>query len=270
MNGICALCLRNEKLLESHIYPRHLYKKNRMIKKKFKKSVYEITINNIDPVNVISNPDWDGHKEYLLCSLCEKKLGIYENYFSEVFLGLNPPPNKYNIKIEDIQGRSHLFRRMTNLDYTKVKLYVLSILWKLSISKSMGSGLSLSVEQRERLRVMLNTNNAGSQAEYSINISAPRIFEKGNNELIIPFIQLVYGTNVFYSVIGNYVLAINLDDSFLPTNELQTTWTECQLKTNGELLIELAEPETWKFIIFQFTGLGEVFDKHPDKFIKKY
>ena len=270
MNDICALCLGNEKLLESHIYPRHLYKKNRMIKKKFKKQVYEITIDNISPVHEISNPDWDGHKEYLLCSACEKKLGIYESYFSEVFLGVNPPPKKYGIQIENIQGRSHLFRRITNLDYTKVKLYVLSILWKLSISKTMGSGLSLKAEQRERLREMLDTGNAGSQGEYSINFSSPRIFEKGNNELIIPFIQLVYGTKVYYSVLGNYILIVNLDDSVLPTNELQMTWRECQLKTTGELLIELAEPETWKFIIFKFTGLGEVFDKHPDKFVRKY
>lgn len=146
--GICALCLNENELKKSHIYPRHFYKSSGLLGKK-KKIIYSLRMDEklsekIDDVN------FDGDKEYLLCKDCEQYLNFnYERYSAENFINKNAA--FYNSK---------------KLEYPKIKLYILSILWRCSISKKYSSGCILNDSVKEKLRSMILNNDPENQMNF--------------------------------------------------------------------------------------------------------
>jgi hypothetical protein len=66
----------------------------------------------------------DGLKEYLLCDGCEKQFNGYETYAARVLFHKNGPvlnpPSRHFV--------------LTGLDYRKLKLFQMSILWRMGVS----------------------------------------------------------------------------------------------------------------------------------------
>lgn len=114
MNDICRLCLEKKELQKSHIIPRGFFKK---LKKSSPQLFvvtqdHKITLNNSDP------------KDNLLCFDCEQFINTkYESY------GIRLLRNHQNIR----KNSDHIV--ISNFNYKKFYLFLLSIFWRASLSK---------------------------------------------------------------------------------------------------------------------------------------
>ncbi|MFM5213493.1 hypothetical protein [Aeromonas hydrophila] len=111
----CHLCQQEAELQESHIFPRSYFKKI----KSGSGQVLEITIDKDTPPS-LSNFD---PKEHLLCFECEQHISKkYEAYGTQIFR-----------KAQNIE-RENLHVKIKNFNYNKFYLFLISILWRASIS----------------------------------------------------------------------------------------------------------------------------------------
>lgn len=115
MDGVCKLCGKHKKLCLSHILPKSFTRRMRS----GAPQVVAVTVDD-KPLARKSNGE---HVEYLLCEKCEELLKKnYEDYGTRLFV------DKQNI----IEYKSHVL--ITNFDYQRYFLFIISILWRASIS----------------------------------------------------------------------------------------------------------------------------------------
>ncbi len=134
LKGRCRLCLKEGNLLtKSHIIPEFMYKSlydqhHRMVKA----IPREIAKGTGKAISVHSGEYESG----ILCRHCDGSvIGGYERYSHSVLYGgpfpEDPTPANTNFAAPD----GFTFSRCTKVNYTKFKLFLLSILWRASISK---------------------------------------------------------------------------------------------------------------------------------------
>jgi hypothetical protein len=103
-----------------------------------------------------TKPLQKGVREYLLCDKCEQQFSKYERYVSQVY---------YHKEAKDIQQNDKVFIA-EKVDYSLMKLFQLSILWRASISSLEIFGDVKLGPHEEILRTMLKTENPGKYYEY--------------------------------------------------------------------------------------------------------
>lgn len=112
--GICKLCQTEQNLCKSHIVPESFYTGKG-------KGIY---------VNIFSDRKYPqrilkGLYEPMLCKPCEDKIGIYEQYAKKILIddieSYLKYPNYYEIPQSDY-------------NYEKIKKFLLSVLWRMSVS----------------------------------------------------------------------------------------------------------------------------------------
>ena len=121
--GICAGCLQNEPLLQSHIIPEWVYK---YIYTKDHKFV-ALDADGIGSPKV----EQKGLREELLCFDCEQHLSKYENSVADLFkqiIGKQFTTASCDVLSSDIKV-------IGNYDYNSLKIFCLSVLWRLGVSK---------------------------------------------------------------------------------------------------------------------------------------
>jgi hypothetical protein len=126
---ICKLCNKDKKLLkQSHIIPDFAYKG--IYDEKHR--IYYGNFNNPERGTLIPSSPYDKN---ILCKECDGDIiGGLENYASNALYGNNLGNGK--IKISRIKSSDGLISlHIDNIDYKKFKLYILSILWRASVSK---------------------------------------------------------------------------------------------------------------------------------------
>ena len=161
-DNTCHLCQRDSELRESHIIPRSIIKMVR--DKSLNNRFYELK----DGQDRIIQ---DGPKEYLLCDGCEQKIAFYEQYFKEaVHFSRHGTEKKHD-------GKRLLIE---NLDYRKMKLFFLSILWRMSISSRPEFNVVSVKKDEERIRRMILKEEPGDSAEYPVGAIVPLI--NGRNQ----------------------------------------------------------------------------------------
>ena len=160
--GICRLCTESHELKNSHIIPSWAFKFIR--DKKLDNRFYELFNKNRTIIQ-------DGPKEYLLCDECEQQIGQYEKYFKEaVHLNRHGTDEAYE--------RGSLI--INNLDYKKIKLFFLSLLWRASVSsKPEFENVSIG-EDEEVIRRMIDAENPGFSGTLSVAAMVPLL--NGRNE----------------------------------------------------------------------------------------
>lgn len=147
----CKLCLQNKQLRQSHILPEFLYKNENLYDNQ-----HRFLRLSSDPTQP-NAMEQKGRREYLLCDDCEKLLNErYEQYAKEV---LYDKRHLYSTQLLDAEI-------LSGLDYTKFKLFQLSILWRASVSSLPEFSDAHLGEHEERIRQMLLTSDAGSVYEY--------------------------------------------------------------------------------------------------------
>src|SRR5262245_20501849 len=135
--GQCRLCLTEGSLCDSHIYSKFLY--NALYDEKHR--VYGVRP-FLDSENAVLQ---QGLREHMLCATCEQHLSRYEGYAAKVLrnlpeLGSKPPGAVV---------------RVLGIDYTKFKLFQLSLLWRAGVTRQMSFREVNLGPHEERLRRMV-------------------------------------------------------------------------------------------------------------------
>lgn len=144
----CKLCQKSASLQKSHIIPEFVFS-----------SLYD----DMHRMNVVSSRkqkprpyEQKGLREKLLCIECETKLSQLELYAKTAFDG--KPTERPLARVIIVKG----------VDYKKFKLFLLSILWRASISSlEFFSEVSLG-RHEEILRKMILAGDSGSSVKYGI------------------------------------------------------------------------------------------------------
>jgi len=137
-----------------------------------------------------------GPRESLLCARCEQRFGHYENYASDVFVGdgaTRPSPTQTGF----------LF---TGLDYKRLKLFFMSLIWRLGVTRiEHFAGADLG-SHREHLRVLLLADEPADFLRYPAMVTALTHDRRYIPDLIIPpFSARVEGRRAYAVVITGFL-----------------------------------------------------------------
>jgi hypothetical protein len=236
-NQTCKLCGSNAKLLkQSHIIPSFMYtglfdERNRIL---------------LHPLsNQSSKPKYFQTGFYdkdILCSKCDNELiGSLEKYSSTILYGgktRNPPEFEKRISKDGIRSI-----QVKNIDYTKFKLFLLSILWRAHISKNkFFKNVNLS-EHEQTIREMILLNDAKKESDFPISIIAvqdlknktiriiPNPEVKKNGELHIA-IFFINGYFYFIDLSKSNSFSLSKNHNLKETNEIEIGLVDRELAFN--------------------------------------
>lgn len=226
--GKCRLCLKEKKLCDSHLIPEFVYRKMGY-DEKHRIYIYkpEETFGDEFYIN-------KGIREYLLCRECELQLSKYENYVAKkinyIYNGIKLLKN-FNYS----QYRFHI----KNINYKIFKLFLLSILWRASVSHK----FKISIYKHEEIvRDMIYNENPGEYYEYGCKITFLNIInEPWLNEILVEpshVAKKIERHNVF-----NFVFLGFLWSFFVSSNTKDYSLKHTFIKSDNELILGLATPQ---------------------------
>lgn len=160
----CQLCLEDKPLIRrSHIVPNFMYKSLFSSNRK----LVSVNINNPhEKIKYMQSGYTEGD---LLCANCDNKiLGSLERYASNHIY--SEPSAKSGVSKNEYPGEGEIIPcvRYENLDYTKTKLFFLSILWRCHISKNKTFSMVDLGPHAEVFRKMIIENDPGDEDEYEV------------------------------------------------------------------------------------------------------
>jgi len=148
----CRLCGTHTKLCESHIVPEFCYSYEKSGHKRFTLEWLVPAEGGLPEERKIQK----GYREYLLCLACEQAINKYEKVFWTF----------WRTKILSIPsftpGEDVVIR---GVDYHSIKLFILSVFWRASVSGLFGEAMSLG-PYAEKLRLILFEDRAVDQTHY--------------------------------------------------------------------------------------------------------
>ncbi|THV59311.1 hypothetical protein EZV76_10825 [Flagellimonas alvinocaridis] len=157
--NICELCKKNEAdKRNSHIIPKFLSK--RLFE--YTKPRHLLSINRKgEPRKIQDTP-----KEHnILCSQCEKRFEILETYFSKKITSINDFNNQGGKFFVEDYGENQLLRCI-KINPTSFKLFIYSIIWRVSISKlQIFEKFKLPESIESELRFFLDENLKSSHSK---------------------------------------------------------------------------------------------------------
>jgi hypothetical protein len=156
----CRLCQEDRPLKNSHIIPEFFYKL--IYNEKHQLPGYERSGELLQ-----GKPLQKGIREKLLCGDCEQQLGRNEKYVREILFG------GAEIGLERLQDRLIL----SSLDYKKIRLFFLSLIWRMSVASEHVVWENVSLGPHEEVvRSMLKSEHTGEPWEYGFVCIIP-LFE---------------------------------------------------------------------------------------------
>lgn len=212
MATICKLCLQDKPLLKkSHIAPNFLYKELRDEKNTFIKG----RLSDKKAQTVQSG----FYEPNLFCKECDNEiLSRLENYASKVLYGgsikgltLHREINQHGVDSVVCNG----------VDYTKFKLFLLSLLWRFSISSDdFYSHVDLG-EHEEIIRKMILNNDAGEAMDYPCAITSYRNHPDLPIQIMSQPLKHTHDGCICYSfvmcgVLYNFYITKSLIPDFIP------------------------------------------------------
>ena len=168
-SGTCRLCRKTKPLLKkSHIIPDFFYEQAGLYNDKHQIQKFKIQKKRLDhKATFIPTGVYEGG---ILCSDCDNiLLGGLETYGRKVlFGGLN---EKEEIIVRNFKNPDDdlKYSIIENVDYSKFKLFLLSILWRSEISENdIFKDVSFSKELSEHLRKNIFEGNPGKFNDFPI------------------------------------------------------------------------------------------------------
>ncbi len=244
---ICSLCLKEKELVKkSHIIPDFMYKdlfddKHRL----YEASVKDREIKS----KTIQSGGYEGD---ILCSECDNKvLGQLERYASMILYGdvskvIQTQVNEHGITCTFCK----------EIDYTKFKLFLLSLLWRASISKlKMFKNVSLGPHEGI-IRNMILNGNPGTPKKYPCLMITYLNNSKFPNQLIgQPALGRKDGSYTYYFLVGGILYIFFVSSHKIPT------WIEpCVINSDGELRVVHMSNKIAEKTINSFLGV-EIYGK---------
>jgi len=161
----CNLCNQDSKLLKkSHIIPDFMY--DGLFDEKHFMALVEW-----ESLKVTQKKPTGIYDRYILCRKCDnEKIGKLETYASKVLNGGNfTNDNQPLYKL--ITGNKDISKvEISNVDYKKFKLFLISLLWRAHISKQDFFKEVKLGPYAEKMRLMLLEENPGNENDFEIGM----------------------------------------------------------------------------------------------------
>jgi hypothetical protein len=166
--GICRLCHNNRKLLRrSHIIPEFNYDVLYDDKNFLRRLLFDID-KGVKHIGKIAKGEYEGD---ILCSECDSEIiQLYEDYTARLIYAKRPLPSVDQVNcINYVNHEGQEFSICHNVNYGKIKLYILSILWRASISsRPFFENIKLTNEEEEQLRTAIHSGQLGEVSDFPI------------------------------------------------------------------------------------------------------
>lgn len=245
--GICKLCLKEKELVESHIIPKFMFKGMKDEKKAF----FEITYNLDTAESKKQKKQKEDFDRNILCADCDNRIiGGYEDYAKKSMYGENLDPKIAPVCKNYINpGDGIEYSVCKNIDYGKFKLFLLSLLWRASITtRPLFGEVSLGKTHEERLRKMIYENIIPSEHEYPIMMTSFMRTEHNLRNLIgqPKRIKMMGGLNGYVFLIDSvqFLFAVTSPEHAIPEYLKQFT-----IKESGEIFVaHLPNGQELKFL----------------------
>lgn len=231
--GICKLCLEEKELLtQSHIISNLLYKTM------YDKNHQLIAVNSLNIKNY-KKMNSGFYEANILCKSCDNVLiGNLETYGNSFFNGATNVKKFEKPKIVrsyDLIDEECEVKIYEQVDYTKFKLFLLSILWRSSISNlDFFSDVDLGTKYNENIRKMILNQNPMKNEDYPVVIWQLEIGSLSKS--IIQPIKLTknqtYTTYVFF--INKYLIYFNIYE-----NRLIKEFDKLTIKTDNIMQVPI-------------------------------
>ncbi|MCR4328485.1 MAG: hypothetical protein NUV53_03115 [Patescibacteria group bacterium] len=221
----CKLCLQDKQLLKkSHIIPNFMYGD---------------LFDGDHSLFKVRLSDWSKQKlqtgEYeanILCANCDNKLiGGLENYACQVL---------YGGKINGVEMRNEInqngveFTYAKGIDYKKFKLFLLSLVWRCSISKRVFyKQVELGQKHEETIRAMIYGGDPGKQMDYPCFISSYRKHNELPAKVISQPTKFRHDGGVAYSIILGGIVYMY----YISKHSVPQVISETVINEHGELKI---------------------------------
>lgn len=186
-----------------------------------------------------------GMKEYLLCGLCERKFETNETYVRELLYGTAPPPlvkSSIGVVVADFAGQPGfdglLNARKATVDYKRLKLFQLSLLWRAGVANGPFFEIVRLGEFHEtKLRNLLTAENPGAELDYACIMIDLQLNGKGCKDWIETPKRSKDGHQVSYQfIIGGYMFLFTVSKQ-RPSSAAQL----CCVKPSGEIILVVAD-----------------------------
>jgi hypothetical protein len=210
MMGECKLCKKSSVLRKSHILPEFMYQN---LYDKDVRRFYSLTVNLDEAKNSKQKIEQKGIREYLLCNECEVLLSKYENYAAETLYGKNSKNKSYITSSSQTPDLQYFTYEYAGFDYKKMKIFLLSILWRIIISKTFVTP-TISNDTVERLRIAISNEDPLKYNEFGCLV---QILKYKKDQLVKGFILSPYMSgvdgNILNILVDSFVFSFYLNQS---------------------------------------------------------
>jgi len=233
--AVCALCRRLDSLQNSHIIPEFFYKPLYDEAHRFRWASLDPTYQN--------KLEQKGLREKLLCKKCESAISKYETYVSRLFNGDKIIPS--------VRNKNAVF--LSRIDYTKFKLFLLSVLWRAGVSRlTFFKQVALGLHE-EALREMLINGDPGPSAKYACIIDGVIYDDIPQFGLIIePSFTRFEGHGCYRFLFGGFGWVF-----FVSSHSLPPEVTRRVLNEEGKMIIVLRDRSELTYLDPFFAQVGK-------------
>ncbi len=239
----CKLCGNNKKLLKkSHIVPDFMYQN--LFDEKHR--IFEVLLKQDSQLKKRTRQS-GGYDKDILCGKCDNKiLGSLERYASLVLYG------GIELTIENSQDQNKsTYISVKGIDYRKFKLFLLSILWRASIS-NLPIFQKVNIGEHEQIiSDKILSNNPGSSVEYPCAIFTHLHNPKIPNQIIAEPGCLDNGEQQIYA----FLISGNLFIFFTSLDEQTERAQHGSVNEKGEMKIIQMSVTLFAKTINKFIGM---------------
>ncbi|MCG8590318.1 MAG: hypothetical protein MJE66_13590 [Proteobacteria bacterium] len=182
----CRLCQKDCTLRNSHIIPEFLYRP--LYDEKHRALL-------VEPDSLDRPFVQKGLREKLLCDACEGHLGRWESYFAGRWFDPNILPDEVPLPNQVMT--------VSGLDYAKMKLFLLSVLWRASVSRRSEFRNASLGPHEVKIREMLLADHPGPADAYRVlaAVVVQRESRRVVYEMILPPVQKRVQDRVSYELV---------------------------------------------------------------------
>lgn len=244
----CNLCRKKRSLIKkSHIIPDFFYRQSGIYNENHQ--VHKINVQEYLKTGDIKYARSGDYEGGILCAECDNKIiGKLESYSSKLLYGGLSPNEELDCKNYKNPNDGFEYSVCYNVDYARFKLFLLSILWRASISnREIFKEADIKKRHKRRIRKMILKNSPGKLTEYPIitlcylkNKSMPR-------DLI--FQPIKGGTRqkkLITFLIGGFVFIYNITRRYKKRHEIK----EFSITPENKMtILHFPKGKEWDFIL---------------------
>ena len=235
--GKCRLCLKEKKLIKAHIIPEFMYNKIKDENNIFYAMSYNLDT-DISRSKKIQTGEFDKN---ILCEDCDNRIigANYEKYAQKSMYGrrdLDPEIAPICSNYQNPNDGAE-YSICKNIDYGKMKLFLLSILWRASITdRKIFMDVDLGEKHEETLRKLIYENIIPKESEYPIMITSFLRTENSWKNLIgqPKRVRFQNGLNGYVFLLDSFQFMFYVNSSH---HKLPEYLTRTMLKENGEMTV---------------------------------